>query len=400
MHTNDKTLRRRAGWALALAIGLGLTACGKQQGGGAQGGGQAPEVSVVTVGTQSVPVSTELAGRTVPYQIAEVRPQVSGIVKERLFREGADVSAGSSLYQIDAATYQVEYERAQAALVKAEANVATTRSRAQRYEELVAIKAVSQQDRDDAVASQKQTEADVAVARAAVEAARINLAYTKVAAPISGRIGKSTVTPGALVTANQATALTTIQQLDPVYVDVTQSSSELLRLRRDLNDGRLKRAEVGQARVRLLLEDGTAYAREGKLAFSDVTVDQGTGTVTLRAVFPNPDKVLLPGMYVRAVLEEGVRENAIVVPQQSVSRDAKGNAVAMVVNAENKVEPRMLKTQRALGNQWLVNEGLQVGDRVIVEGLQKARPGAPVMPVPWDPKVQSAPAAAPAAAAK
>lgn len=394
----NSALSPRFGAPLALTLFLALAACGKQQGGPQQGGGKPAEVGVVSLAPETVAVHTELAGRTAPYQIAEVRPQVGGIIQDRLFREGADVASGSALYQIDAATYQASYASAQAALARAEANVVSARAKAERYTELVKIKAVSQQDFDDATATLKQTEADVLVAKAALETARINLAYTRVTAPIGGRIGMSTVTPGALVTANQATALTTIQQLDPIYVDVTQSSSELLRLRRELSDGRLKRDSAGQAKVKLVLEDGSTYAREGKLAFSDVTVDQGTGSVTVRAVFPNPDRVLLPGMYVRAVLEQGMRENAIVVPQQGVTRDAKGNAVAMVVNAENKVEPRVLKVSQALGNRWLVDEGLKAGDRVIVEGLQRARPGAAVSPQPWSPQAAtSAPAAAPAA---
>lgn len=392
----NTSLSPRLGAPLALALVLALTACGKPQGGPQQGGGKPAEVGVVSIATETVPVTTELAGRTAPYQIAEVRPQVGGIVRDRLFREGGDVAAGNALYQIDPATFEASHASAQAALAKAEANVGSARAKAERYAELVKIKAVSQQDFDDASAQLKQTEAEVLVAKAALETARINLAYTRVAAPIGGRIGKSTVTAGALVTANQATALTTIQQLDPIYVDVTQSSSELLRLRRDMADGRLKRDTAGQAKVRLVLEDGTTYAHEGKLAFSDVTVDQSTGSVTVRALFPNPDRVLLPGMYVRAVLEQGVRENAIVVPQQGVTRDAKGNAIAMVVNAENKVEPRVLKVQQALGSRWLVDEGLQPGDRVIVEGLQRARPGAEVSPQPWSPQ---AAASAPAAAA-
>lgn len=391
LQTSTKHLRV-GGLVMALALVMAVTACSKQEQGGAppQGGG-APEVGVYTVSSQRLPITTELAGRTQPFQIAEVRPQVGGIVKERLFREGGDVRAGTPLYQIDAAVYQVNRDVAMAALAKAEANLASTQVRARRYEELASIQAVSQQDRDDAVTAVRQAEADVAVSKANLESTRINLAYTQVTAPISGRIGKSSVTAGALVTANQAAALTTIQQLDPIYVDVTQSSAELLRLRRDLAAGRLQRAAGNQARVKLTLEDGSAYAHEGKLAFSDVTVDQGTGTVTLRALFPNPDKVLLPGMYVRAVLEEGVREDALVVPQQGVTRDAKGNATALVVNAEGKVELRILKTQRALGNLWLVNEGLQLGDRVIVEGVQRARPGAQVNAVPAG---ASAPAAA------
>ncbi|TJZ64498.1 efflux RND transporter periplasmic adaptor subunit [Chitiniphilus eburneus] len=380
---------------LALIGGIGLAGCGKSQPEGAQNAAPpAVEVGVVKVGLQAVALDTELPGRTSPYQIAEVRPQVGGILQKRLFEEGSDIKAGQVLYQIDPATYQAEYESAKAALAKAEANVLTARNRASRYDDLVAINAVSKQDHDDATATLKQVEADVAGAKAALETARINLAYTSVTSPISGRIGRSTVTAGALVTANQAQALATVQQLDPIYVDVTQSTTELMRLRRDLESGRLKQAG-GKARVQLVLEDGSHYAQEGRLEFSDVTVDQTTGNVTLRAVFPNPKHQLLPGMYVRAVLEEGVNESAILVPQQGVTRDARGVAVAMIVNAEGKVEPRQLKTERTVGDQWLVSDGLNAGDQVIVEGLQKVRPGVPAHAVPVQPKAgaASAPAA-------
>ncbi|MEC5386437.1 efflux RND transporter periplasmic adaptor subunit [Uliginosibacterium sp. H3] len=388
MHADLPLTRARTGLVLLAGLFL-LVACSKQQGGAPGGAAGAQRVGVFTVAAQRLPITTELAGRTVAYQIAEVRPQVGGILKERLFREGAEVKAGEPLYQIDAATFQASFDSAQAALARAEANVASTTARAKRYEELVAIKAVSQQDRDDALATSKQAEADVAVAKANLATARINLAYARISAPIAGRIGKSSVTPGALLTANQATALTTIQQLDPIYVDVTQSASDLMRLRRELGDGRLK--NTGSASVKLLLEDGSTYAHQGRMTFSDVTVDQGTGSVTLRAVFPNPDRQLLPGLYVRAVVEEGVRDQAIVVPQQGVTRDPKGNATAMVLNAEDKVEQRTLKIQRAQGNQWVVNEGLQPGDRLIVDGLQKVRPGASATAVPAE--QASAPAA-------
>ncbi|GAA5786242.1 MexX family efflux pump subunit [Chitiniphilus shinanonensis] len=380
---------------LALIGSVGLAGCGKSQPQGAQGAPQAVEVGVIKVGLQAVTLDTVLPGRTSPYQIAEVRPQVGGILQQRLFEEGADVKAGQVLYQIDPATYQAEFESAKAALAKADANVLTARNRASRYDDLVTINAVSKQDHDDATATLKQVEADVAGAKAALETARINLAYTRVTSPISGRIGRSSVTPGALLTANQAQAMATVQQLDPIYVDVTQSSTELMRLRRDLESGRLKQAG-GKARVRLLLEDGSAYAQEGRLEFSEVTVDQSTGNVTLRAVFPNPKQRLLPGMYVRAVLEEGVNEAAMLVPQQGVTRDARGGAVAMVVNAEGKVEARPLKTERTVGDQWLVSDGLKPGDQVIVEGVEKVRPGAPARAVP----AQLKPAAASAPAAK
>jgi membrane fusion protein (multidrug efflux system) len=369
--------------AVALLAGSAILAgCGQPH---AAGGAAAPgptEVGVVTVQAQKLALTTELAGRTSAYQVSEVRPQVGGIIQKRQFTEGGEVKAGQPLYQIDPATYQATYDSAKASLAKAEASLVSARNKASRYKDLVQIKGVSQQDFDDADASSKQAEADVAAARAAVETARINLAYTKVASPISGRIGKSSVTPGALVTASQQSALTTVTQLDPIYVDVTQSSTELLRLKRDLASGRLKSAGANQAAVQLVLEDGTPYSLPGKLQFSDVTVDQSTGTINLRAVFPNPKGDLLPGMYVRAILEEGVDEQALLVPQQGVSRDTKGNPTALVVGADGTVQQRELKTARTIGDKWLVTDGVKPGDQVIVEGLQKVRPGAPAKAVP------------------
>lgn len=341
----------------------------------------APQVSVVTLDTQSVTLQTELPGRTAPFGIAEVRPQVNGIVQKRLFREGSDVGVGAPLYQIDPAPYQAALDSARAALQRSEANLVAARLRADRYKGLVAINAVSQQDYDDAVAAQKQAEAAIASDKAAIRMAEINLGYTNIVSPISGRVGRSVVTPGALVTANQAGALATVQQLDPIYVDVTQSSAELLRLRRDLAEGRLK-SDKGQAVVRLLLEDGTPYALPGRLQFSEATVDERTGAVTLRAVFPNPKHELLPGMYVRAVVEEGTAESVLLVPQQGVTRNPKGQATTLVVGADDIVELRQIEAPRAIGDKWLVTSGLQAGDRVIVEGLQKVRPGATVRPVP------------------
>lgn len=390
--------------ALALLVPV-LSSCSKSDapaaGKGPGGAPSAPEVTVVTLQPRQVVLTTELAGRTSAYRVAEVRPQVNGILKERVFREGSTVAAGAPLYRIDPATYAAEVERAQAALAKAEANVATAKLKAERYEELVTIDAVSKQARDDAAVALKQAEADVAAARAALATARINLGYTTVTAPIGGQIGRSALTPGALVTANQSTALATIQQLDPIYVDVTQSSAELMRMRRDLASGALKSAGPDQARVKLLLEDGSAYPLEGRLQFSEVSVDPASGSVTLRAVFPNPKQLLLPGMYVRAVLEEGVRENAITVPQQGVTRDARGNAVALIVAADGTVQPRIVRTDRALGAQWLIADGLAAGDRVIVEGLQKVRPGAPAKAVERaaTPAASAAQGAAPGAGA-
>lgn len=340
-----------------------------------------PEVTVHTVTEQRVALTTELAGRTSAYMISEVRPQVGGIVKTRLFEEGSDVTAGETLYEIDSATYRASFNSAKAALAKAEANQKVVSLRAARYSELVKINAVSKQANDEAVAELLQSRADVESARAALEMAEINLGYTEIKAPISGRIGQSSITPGALLSANQPTPLARIQQLDPVYVDVTQSSAELLRLRKALASGSLVSTEQARANVRLTLEDGTAYEHSGELQFSDVSVDPGTGMVTLRAVFPNPDLQLLPGMYVRAMLEEGVRENAILLPQQGVTRNSLGDATALIVNSDGVVESRQLQVSRTLGDQWLVDDGIQAGERVIVEGVQKVQPGVSVTTV-------------------
>jgi len=337
-----------------------------------------PEVATVTVGTERVVLSTELPGRTSAFRIAEIRPQVNGIVQRRLFEEGASVTAGQALYQIDPASFQAALENAMASLGKAEANLPAVRSKAERYREALADNAVSRQDSDDAAAALKQAEADVQLWKATVETARINLGYTRISAPISGRIGKSNVTEGALVTAHQPMALATVQQMDPVYVDVPQATTELLRLRRRLEDRRLRRNGTKQNKVRILLEDGTSYPSEGTLQFRDVSVDPTTGSVTLRVIVPNPDGILLPGMYVRAVVTEGVNEKAILIPQQGVVRDPKGNPVALIVDGEGKVEQRMLGLDRAIDDKWLVSSGLSPGDRLIVEGLQNVRPGDPV----------------------
>ncbi|AYR23468.1 efflux RND transporter periplasmic adaptor subunit [Herbaspirillum rubrisubalbicans] len=379
----------------AVAILSVLSACGKPPGGPPPAAGT-PVLGVLTVRTQPVELHTELPGRTSPYQIADVRPQVGGIIKSRSFREGSDVKAGQMLYQIDPASYRAAYDSSVAALAKAEASVKTARLKAQRYKELVAIKAVSQQDYDDAVASLGEAEADVGSARANVQTSRINLDYARVDAPISGRISKSSVTPGALVTASQTTALTTIQQLDPIYVDVTQSSTNWLDLKEALAKGQLQKSGNG-AKVRLILENGRTYAEEGRLQFSDVTVNQDTGAITLRAVFPNPKADLLPGMYVRAVLEEGVRQQGLLVPQQAVSRDGAGKPQAFVVNAQGVVEQRALVTDRAIGDQWLVSSGLKEGDQLVVDGQQQATPGAKVKVVPWSPKATVTNASASAA---
>jgi len=348
-----------------------------------------PEVGVVVIQPQRVELTTELAGRTAAYLVAEVRPQVSGILQKRLFTEGSDVKAGQVLYQIDPSTYRATYANARAALSRAEAALVTARLKANRYRELVKINAVSQQDNDDAEAALKQATADVEAYKASLETARINLAYTRVTAPITGRIGRSLITTGALMTANQSSSLATIQQVNQVYVDITQSSAELLQLKRALASGQMKGGGQGRARVKLLLEDGTTYPLEGELKFSDVTVDQTTGSVTLRSVFPNPKQLLLPGMYVRAVVQEGIRENAVLAPQRGVTRNPAGKPTALVVGANGKVESRILSVSRTIGNSWLVDEGLTAGDRLIVEGTQNAKVGSSVKVVPSAPRKDS-----------
>jgi len=344
-----------------FAMAVFLAGCQEEAAPPAQ---QKPQVGVVTLQAEPFAVTTDLPGRTSAYRIAEVRPQVNGIIQKRLFTEGSDVKAGQQLYQIDASVYE-------ATLKSAQASLASSKSLADRYADLVKDQAVSKQAYDEARAASLQAEAEL-------ERARIDVRYTKVLAPISGRIGRSAVTEGALVSNGQAQELATIQQLDPIYVDVTQPARDLLALRRDLAEGRLQKAGENAAKVTLMLEDGSDYGHEGKLEFSEVTVDPGTGSVTLRAVFPNPDKVLLPGMFVHAQLVAGMKSEAILVPQQGVTRNAKGEPTAMVVNAENKVELRQIKTERAVGNRWLVGDGLQPGDRLITEGLQFIQPGIEV----------------------
>jgi membrane fusion protein (multidrug efflux system) len=368
-----------------LLPALLLAGCQRESGsagGGPGGPGGTPppaEVGVVTLEPEAVTLTTELPGRTSPYRIAEVRPQVTGVLLKRLFTEGAEVREGQQLYQIDPAPYQAAYDSAQAQLAKANAELASAQSLRDRYEQLKASNAVSKQDYDNAVASQLQAQADVASANAAIETAQINLTYTKVLSPITGRTGRS-VTEGALLTANQSTVLVTVQQLNPIYVDIPQSTAQLLRLQRELADGQIKSSGQEEAPVSLVLEDGSDYQETGHLEFAETTVDQTTGSVILRAVFPNPQNLLLPGMFVTAKLQEGVAQNALLVPQQGVTHDPKGNATALVVTSDNKVEIRPIKTERAIGDKWLVNDGLQAGDRVIVEGLQKAMPGATVQP--------------------
>lgn len=360
---------------LMLSGSLALTGCNDKE--AQQGAPKAPEVGVVTLKTEAMNVTTELPGRTASFRIAEVRPQVTGIILKRNFVEGSDIKAGMSLYQIDPATYQAAYDSAKGDLVKAQASAQVARVTVNRYKPLLGTNYVSKQDYDTAFSTAAQADAAVVAAKAAVESARINLAYTKVTSPISGRIGKSAVTEGALVTNGQADALATVQQLDPIYVDVTQSSNDFLRLKQELADGSLKQAN-GKAQVKLLLDNGSQYKQAGTLEFSDVTVDETTGSITLRAVFPNPDDALLPGMFVRARLDEGVNNNALLVPQQGITRNPRGDATAMVVGADNKVELRTVTTTQAIGDKWVVTDGLKSGDKVIVTGLQKIKPGVQV----------------------
>ncbi|MBI6576173.1 MULTISPECIES: efflux RND transporter periplasmic adaptor subunit [Pseudomonas syringae group] len=377
-------LCRRHVMAAFLSISV-LTGCGKPPGGPPPAPGT-PEVGILAVQAQRVVFSTELPGRTAPFMIAEIRPQVSGIVQKRSFTEGSTVKAGQVLYLIDPATYRATYNSDLAALAKAEASLTSVRLKNERYKELAALDAVSRQDYDDAVSSLGESRADVASAKANVESSRINLAYTQVNAPITGRIGKSGITPGALVTANQTSTMATIQQLDPIYVDVTQPSAALLRLKKSLSNGEIQKSGATAAKVRLKLEDGSLYPLEGTLEFSDVTVDQDTGAITLRAVFPNPNADLLPGMYVRAVLEEGFKEQGLLVPQQAVSRDSTGKPMAYVVGKDNTLERRELTTDRAIGDQWLISSGLNVGDQLVVDGQQRASAGVKVKTVPWKPQ--------------
>ncbi|MCL1076149.1 efflux RND transporter periplasmic adaptor subunit [Shewanella dokdonensis] len=365
--------------ASVVSMALWISACGaeKEQ---AQGQQTAPamEVGIIPVKSVTQELTTILPGRSKAYQEAEVRPQVSGIILKLSFNEGGYVKQGQSLYQIDPATYKATVRSAEADLANAKASLASTTATYQRYQKLLKTDFVSKEDFDTAEAAYKQSKAAVLVAEAALNTAKINLDYTEVRAPISGRVGKSTVTPGALVTANQTTALATIQQLDPIKVDIVQSSTQMLQLKASLKAGKLKATD--NAAVKLMLEDGSEYNHEGTLKFSEVSVDEATGSVTMRAEFPNPEGLLLPGMYVRAMLNTGIDPEAILVPQKAISRNTKGQAVAMVVNPQNQVEPRIVTTAEVIGNQWRITSGLKAGDKLIVEGLQKIRPGAPVTP--------------------
>ncbi|MEZ5915189.1 MAG: efflux RND transporter periplasmic adaptor subunit [Parvularculaceae bacterium] len=367
--------------SLGLAIGI-LAAFGCSGQSGPQGGAPPPpEVAVQTVKTEQAAMSVTLPGRTTAWRVAQIRPQISGLIEERLFEEGDAVKAGQPLYKIDAAPYQAKYDSAVAALARAEATAGAASNRAERYAELVKSDAVSRQDNDEAAAAAAQARADIAAARAARDAARIDLDRTTITAPIDGRIGRTLVTTGALVSAGQPQELAVINALDPIYVDVTQSSAEILRWKRKRANGELQTAENKKLAVSLVLEDGGAYAHKGTLELTEVAVDPSSGAVTLRAIFPNPDGLLMPGMFVRAEIAEGVRGKTILVPQQAISRNSLGDGVVFVVDAENRAEERIVKTERAVGDRWIVTAGLKPGERIVVEGFQRFRPGDSVTPV-------------------
>lgn len=368
-----------------------LASCGQKKADQKQMGGFPPaEVGVVTVSSQEIPVTNELPGRLEAIRVADVRARATGILLKQLFREGADVNADDVLFEIDPAPLQASLDNAQANLDKAQATLTQAQSRANRYKSLSAVNAISKQEYDDAVSAQLQAQASVQSAKAAKEMAELNLGYATVKAPISGRIGSAKVTEGTLVSQLEATRLATIQQLDPIYFDFTQSSTDVLKLRRSLEQGLLESVAPGEAKVTLLLEDGTTYRLPGKLLFSDITVNPSTGMITLRAEFDNPDHILLPGMFARVRLEQAINNEAITVLQRGVILGPNGTATVMVVGAEDKVEARTIKLSNAIGDKWIVSSGLNVGDRVIVEGLQKIRPGAVVKPVPFVPPSDNA----------
>jgi membrane fusion protein (multidrug efflux system) len=390
--------------ALVVSTALVLAACGQKKdapaGGGAPGGGMPPaQVGVVTVAPTTVSLTTELPGRLEASRVAQVRARAAGILRERVFKEGSDVKAGQLLFRIDNAPYQAALASAQAALARAQANVAQTSAQAERYKPLMEAKAISQQDYINAVAAAKAAEADLAASRAAVQTAQINLGYSSVTSPIAGRIGRALVTEGALVGQGEATPLAVVQQINPMYVNFTQSTTEVLKLRQALAAGKLQKAGADAARVQVLLEDGSVYPQAGKLLFSDLTVDPASGQITLRAEVPNPTGLLLPGMYVRVRLAQAELPQGILLPQQAVTRTETGDSV-LVVGADNKPAKREVKVGSAQGQNWLVTEGLQPGEKVIVDGFQKMMvPGAPVNPVPWQPASAPAAASAPASAA-
>ncbi|MBS0293310.1 MAG: efflux RND transporter periplasmic adaptor subunit [Proteobacteria bacterium] len=370
-------------WLAAMGLALGLTACGDK--GAKTAAPQGPaQVGVITLQPQQQQLDTTLPGRTRAYLSAEVRPQVSGILQQRLFTEGALVQRGQALYQLDDRSLRAAVDSAEAALAKAEASARTQEATARRNAELVKIDAISRQAFDESQAAAAQSRADVGVARANLETARINLRYSRIEAPIAGRTSLSSVTPGALVTANQANALTTIVQLDPMYVDFTQSSTDLVQLKRDWEAGRYQKLDGNQARVRIRLDDGSDYPHEGRLQFAGMIVNDTTGTVTLRAVVPNPGGLLMPGMYVQALLPTGLASDALLIPQQAVSRDLTGRANVLVVNADDRIEKRPVELARALGNRWLVDSGLAAGERLVVDGFQRIKPGDKVSPLAVD----------------
>jgi membrane fusion protein, multidrug efflux system len=369
-----------AGLIVAL---LYLSACGEKGATATTPAAPPQVVSVTTIAPERVVITTELPGRLEATRVAQVRARVAGVVLKRVFQEGSDVKAGDVLFRIDPAPFEAAFHSAQAALAKAEANLAQANLKVQRYKPLVETTAISQQEFDDAATEQKQAAADVASAKAARDTAKLNLGYATVTAPISGRIGRALVTEGALVGQGEVTLLATIQQIDPIYVNLTQSSTELLRLQRAMASGKLKTLNGGAPKVELIAADGRVYPHAGKLLFSDISVDESTGAVTLRAEFPNPDRMLLPGMYTRAKLEQAIHDQAITVPQQAVMRSPDGASV-LVVGADGKVAAQSIKTDGAHGDKWIVSQGLKAGDRVIVEGLQKAKAGATVKSMPWN----------------
>lgn len=382
----------QTGAACAFIL-FGLAACGE---GESERNFPPSEVSVVTVAPTAVTLVNELPGRISAVRVAEVRARVPGVVLERLFTEGADVKAGDVLYRIDPAPFQADVDSAKAALAKADANAAKARVFAQRYKDLVAVNAVSKQEYDDAASSLKQAQADVASAKANLERAELNLGYATVRAPISGRIGRALVTEGALVSATEATPLATIQQLQIVYADFTQSSAQLMALKKAFAQDRLQSVAPNVAKVTLKLDDGSDYGQPGQLLFSDVSVDESTGEIMLRAAFPNPDEQLLPGMYVRVRLEQGIDKKAFVVPQQAVQYGPSGTSHVLIVGDKNQLETRPVKVGHAQGHNWVITDGLQTGEKVIVEGFQQAAmPGASVIPVPWKQEASDAPAAQP-----
>lgn len=382
----------RFGFILLLTA---LSGCARHQAGDAGDGTAATEVGVQVMAPQKIVERTELSGRLSAFDVADVRPQISGIVQKRLFVEGADVSAGQPLYQIDAAPYQAAYDQARGVLAKAEATLSDAKAKSSRYAELVKINAVSKQDYDDALAAVNEDQADVLADRAALETAHINLGYTRITSPIAGRIGASSITAGALVTANQTTALSTVQSIDRMYLDVTRSSMDWLRLRKEFNAGHLNRIGDHGAAVHLVMEDGSDYPEPGTLAFSDITVDPTTGSVTLRVVVPNAEHELLPGMFVRAELEEGVDNDAMVVPQLAVSRTPDGQATVWLAGADNKAHAATVKADTAFGDRWIISQGLKTGDRVVISGASQLQEGAAVKVT--DTRTSSASAASSAA---